>query len=163
MQEESSQRTVALMVRAVLLTGEILKQAMMAYINEHDRQTLHNKDNEKHGKMSVKDLMGKDQGANTMDINNGNIRDFDRIAGKYNIDYAVKKIRSEQPPKYVVFFKGRDADVISRAFKDFCDLNEKRSKRPSLMATLEKFSERIPKPLTHERVREKHKEKEASL
>ena len=47
---------------------------------------------ESHGKMSVRELMGKDQGANTMDINNGNIRDFDRMAAKYNIDYAIKRI-----------------------------------------------------------------------
>ncbi len=163
MQEESSQRTVALVVRAMFLTEEILKQAMMAYINDHNRRLLHSKDHEKHGKISVKALMGKDQGANTMDINNGNIRDFDRVAGKYNIDYAVKKDRSENPPKYVVFFKGRDADVISRAFKDFCDLNERKSRRPSLMKILEKASRMIPEIAGHERVREKHKEKEASL
>lgn len=161
MQEESSQKTVALVVRAARLTEEILKRAIIAYLRDQAKMEV----SEPHGKMSVKELMGKDQGANTMDINNGNIRDFDRMAAKYNIDYAIKKDRSENPPKYVVFFKGRDADVIARAFKDYCDLNEKRSRRPSVREKLNKFKAISTMGLDKERVREKKldKDKEASL
>ena len=161
MQEESTQRTIALVVRTAKLTEEILKRMIMAYINDLAYEDVP----EKHGKMSVRDLMGKDQGANTMDINNGNIRDFDRVAAKYNIDYAIKKDKSESPPKYVVFFKGRDADVISAAFKDFLNLEEKKSKRPSLRQKLQRFRSIVPIGLDKERVREKKidKDKEASL
>ncbi len=65
----------------------------------------------------------------------------------------------------MVFFKGRDADVISRAFKDYCDLNEKKSKRPSVREKLKKFREIASAGLDKERVREKKldKDKEASL
>ncbi len=92
MQEESSQKTVALVVRAARLTEEILKRAIIAYLRDQANMEV----SEPHGKMSVKELMGKDQGANTMDINNGNIRDFDRMAAK-----IVKR------PKY-----GRNKNVI---------------------------------------------------
>ena len=161
MQEESTQRTIALVVRTAKLTEEILKRMIMAYINDLAYEDVP----EKHGKMSVRDLMGKDQGANTMDINNGDIRDFDRVAAKYNIDYAIKKDKSERPPKYVVFFKGRDADVISAAFKDFLNLEEKKSKRPSLRQKLQRFRSIVPIGPDKERVREKKidKDKEASL
>ena len=161
MQEETSQRTVALVVRAAMLTEEILKRAIMAYLRDQANVPVP----EKHGKMSVKELMGKDQGGNTMDINNGNIRDFDRMAAKYNIDYAIKKDKSEKPPKYVVFFKGRDADVIAAAFKDFCDLNEKKSRRPSIRKKLEKIRSHISLGLDKERTREKKidKDREAAL
>ena len=159
MQEESTQRTIALVVRTAKLTEEILKRMIMAYLNDLAYEDVP----EKHGKMSVRDLMGKDQGANTMDINNGNIRDFDRVAAKYNIDYAIKKDKSENPPKYVVFFKGRDADVISAAFKDFLNLEEKKSKRQSLRQKLQHFRSILPMGLDKERVREKKIDKEASL
>ena len=159
MQEESTQRTIALVVRTAKLTEEILKRMIMAYLNNLAYEDVP----EKHGKMSVKDLMEKDQGANTMDINNGNIRDFDRVAAKYNIDYAIKKDKSESPPKYVVFFKGRDADVISAAFKDFLNLEEKKSKRPSLRQKLQHFRSILPMGHDKERVREKKIDKEASL
>ena len=161
MQEESSQRTVALVIRTAKLTVNILKRAIMAYLREMENIL----ETERHGKMSVRELMGLDQGANTIDVNNGNIRDFDRMAAKYNIDYAIKKDKSVVPPKYVVFFKGRDADVIAKAFKEFCDLNEKKSKRPSLRQKLEKFRTIVPLGLDQEKVREKKidRNKEASL
>ena len=33
------------------------------------------------------------------------------------MDYAVKKDRSTSPPKYMIFFKGRDADAITAAYQ----------------------------------------------
>ena len=46
-----------------------------------------------------------------------NIKDFEGTAKKYGIDFALKKDISENPPRYLVFFKGRDADVMEAAFK----------------------------------------------
>ena len=34
-------------------------------------------------------------------------------------DYAVKKDRSSSPPKYLIFFKGRDADALTAAFTEY--------------------------------------------
>ena len=31
----------------------------------------------------------------------------------------MKKDKTTEPPKYMVFFKGKDADVITQAFKEF--------------------------------------------
>ena len=154
-QEESTQRTVALMIRTTRLTESVLKKAMIMYLREADKRPG------KHGKISVRELLGKDQGANTMEINNANIRAFNRVASKYNIDYAIQKDKTQDPPKYIVFFKGRDGDVIARAFKDFCDLNEKQKNRVSLKERLKKFMEaRIERP---ERERKKEKDREESL
>ena len=72
-QEESTQRTVALMIRTSRLTESILKKAMIMYLREANNRP------ERHGKISVRKLLGKDQGANTMEINNANIRAFSRI------------------------------------------------------------------------------------
>ena len=91
---------------------------------------------------------------------------FDFIYGDGRpLPRSIKKDRSENPPKYVVFFKGRDADVIARAFKDYCDLNEKRSRRPSVREKLNKFKAISTMGLDKEKVREKKldKDKEASL
>ena len=154
-QEESTQKTVALMIRTTRLTESVLKKAMIIYLNHQKNKP------EKHGKISVRELLGKDQGANTMEINNANIRAFNRVASKYNIDYAIQKDKTQDPPKYIVFFKGRDGDVIARAFKDFCDLNEKQKNRVSLKERLKKFMEaRIERP---ERERKKEKDREESL
>ncbi len=161
MQEEASQRTVSLVVKAAKLTEEVLRRALVAYLNGQARKIVP----EKHGQMTVKELLQKDQGANTYEINTGNIRYFNRVASKYNIDYAIQKDKSQNPPKYVLFFKARDQDVIVRAFKDYCDLNERKSERPSLRAKLDRIIARKPKSQDKERTRTKdlNKEKEASL
>ena len=161
MQEESSQRTVALIIRAAKLTEENLRKAILSYLRDLSNRKIP----EKHGKMSVRDLVGKGQGADTMEINNGNIRDFDRVAAKYNIDYAVKKVKTKAEQKYLVFFKGRDKDVIAQAFKDFCGINEKKSRRPSVRQQLRKSRPIAAPALDMEKDREKKlsKDKEASL
>ena len=44
---------------------------------------------------------------------------FERTASKYGLDFALKKDVSVEPPSYLVFFKGRDVDVMTAAFKEF--------------------------------------------
>ena len=41
-----------------------------------------------------------------------NIKAFESTAKKYGIDFALKKDSTETPPRYLVFFKGRDADAL---------------------------------------------------
>ena len=53
----------------------------------------------------MKQLIGQNQGVSNIEINDPSIRDFERIARKYGVDYAVKKVRSTSPPKYLIFFK----------------------------------------------------------
>ena len=44
------------------------------------------------------------------------------MARKYRIDYAVKKDKSVDPPKYFVFFKSRDQDAMTMAFKGYAGM-----------------------------------------
>ena len=62
------------------------------------------------------------------------------MARKYNVDFAVKKDKTVEPPKYMVFFKGEDADVITQAFKEFVKVNEKKHGRVSVREKLAEFS-----------------------
>ena len=47
----------------------------------------------------------KGSGASTIEINDPSIKDFERIARKYGVDYAIKKCKGDKP-KYMVFFRG---------------------------------------------------------
>ena len=57
----------------------------------------------------------------------------------------MKKDRSASPPKYLIFFKGRDADALTAAFTEYN--RQKKSKRrrkpsaPSVLAKLAQFKE----------------------
>ena len=58
---------------------------------------------------------GQNQGVSNIEINDPSIRDFERIARKYGVDYAVKKDRSTSPPKYLIFFKAVSYTHLDRA------------------------------------------------
>ena len=92
----------------------------------------------------MKQLIGQNQGVSNIEINDPSIRDFERIARKYGVDYAVKKDRSTSPPKYLIFFKARDADALTAAFTEYTGKKVKKAEkteRPSVLAKLAQFKE----------------------
>ena len=54
--------------------------------------------------------MKQNAGFPTSRSTDSNIKAFESTAKKYNIDFSLKKVKGEQT-RYLVFFKGRDADV----------------------------------------------------
>lgn len=105
----------------------------------------------------MRKLLGKNQGTNTMEITENNIKSFERVAKKYNVDFAVKKDKTTDPPKYVVFFKGRDADVIVMAFKEYVHENEKNKNRELVRDRLNRYKELLMQNMNKERQREKNR------
>ena len=139
MQEEVESRTLTLAVNGTKFTGRMLKAAVtkfMAYRRSHKAANVHPK-----GKQTVKQLTRQGQGVNTMEIADENLRQFERIARKYGVDYAVRRDKDAEPPRFLLFFKGRDADAITAAFKEFMTARERKSERPS---ALQKLRELVP-------------------
>ena len=151
MQEEVENRTLTLVVSGTKFTGRLFKAAISKYM-AHRREKKLNKQRGRDspvtpkGKQTVKQLIGQNQGVSNIEINDPSIRDFERIARKYGVDYAVKKDRSTSPPKYLIFFKGRDADALTAAFSEYTQKKVKkadRSERPSVLEKLAQFKELV--------------------
>lgn len=122
MQEEIENRTVTLIISAVKLTARELKAGMDKYLSEKKSKAMEKAraaPEKPSGKQTVKQLIGQNQGVSNIEITNSNIKGFERIARKYGVDFAVKKDHSVSPPKYFVFFKARDADALTAAFKEY--------------------------------------------
>ena len=167
MQEEVTQKTIALVIKTAKLDVNVLKAAMRMYLN-YRRQ----KAQKTQGKTSVKKLVGEGVGVSSIEVTDGNIKSFERVARKYkidlsvnkhNVDFAVKKDKTTNPPKYVVFFKGRDADAVAQAFKEFVYGNEKRKGRTSVREKLKRFRDAVSQNKNRERSREKNKDRGQSL
>ena len=158
MQEEVTQKTIALVIKTAKLDANVLKAAMRMYLN-HRRQKSQNM----HGKTSVKKLVGEGVGVSSIEVTDSNIKAFERVARKYNVDFAVKKDKTCEPPKYLVFFKGRDADAVAQAFKEFVYGNEKKNSRTSVRQKLKHFRDVVSKDQNKERSREKNKDRGQSL
>lgn len=159
MQEETTQKTIAFTIKATKLTASVLKQVLKMYL-EHQKQ----KKNEPiHGKQSVKEIVGQNSGVSSIEVTDSNIKSFERVARKYNVDFAVKKDKTSEPPKYLVFFKGRDADVLTQAFKEFVHGNEKKKQRVSVQEKLAQFKKTLGKDNNREHAREHKKDRGQSL
>ena len=78
-----------------------------------------------------------------IEITDKNIKDFDRVARKYGVDYAVKKDKTVSPPKYLVFFKARDADALTAAFKEYTAATMEKKDRSSVLEKLAHFKSLI--------------------
>jgi len=122
MQEEVEQRTVTLIVSTTKLTANVMKNAVSKYL-AHQKEKHHEKQAsgpvKPTGKQTVKELVGQNQGVSNIEVSTSGIRDFERIARKYGVDYAIKKDKSGDIPKYLVFFKARDGDALTAAFSEY--------------------------------------------
>lgn len=159
LQEDIEQRSVTLAINTSKLTGRVLKDAIVKFL-AHQQAARASKaysraDVRPKGKQTVKQLVGQNQGVANIEINDKNIRDFDRVARKYGVDYAIKKDRTTSPPKYLVFFKARDADALTAAFKDYTADTVRKQNRPSILQKLHSFTS-----LVREQTKEKKKELE---
>ena len=144
MQEEVENRTVTLMVSSSKLTGRMLRDAIakyMAYRKEKKLQHQQEGPVIPHGKQTVKQLIGQNQGVSNIELVDSSTKEFERIARKYGVDYAVKKDRSCDPPKYLIFFKGRDADALTAAFTEYSAKKIRKEERPSVIEKLNHFKE----------------------
>ena len=95
------------------------------------------------GKQSVKELIGQNQGVSNIDIAKTDLRGFEGIARKYGVDYAVRKDKSVDPPKYLVFFKARDADAMTAAFNEYSAKVMNRSRKPSVLKELKSIAAKL--------------------
>ena len=158
MKEEVENRTVNLMISTSKLTGRTLVAAFRKYCQHRARVKGCKAAEGDHGKMTVEKLIHKDQGAQQIDIAKSGIRDFERVLNKYGVDYAIRKDVSKEPPRFMVFFKAKDADVLTAAFKEYSVKLACKEKRPSVLkalAHLKELAKSIPS-----RVREKNQERE---
>ena len=156
MQEEVENRSVALVISGTKLPARPLKSAILKYLAWRKNKKVKEPAIPR-GKQSVKNLAKQDQGLSNIEVTDKNIKSFERVAKKYGVDFAIKKDKSVSPPKYLVFFKGRDADAITSAFTEFTAKTLKKAERPSVLAQLKKFTQLVKNTIT-DRVKSKSKE-----
>ena len=157
MQEEVTQRTVTLCVEATKLSAGMLQQAMKKVLDEMQKGVTGHKTKLHHGKQTLRQLMKHNTGVSNIEITDQNIRAFSVTAKKYGIDFALKKDTSGDIPRYLVFFKGRDADVI---FREFSAKNLEKEKKPSIRKELEQAKQQSK---AQHRQREKVKTKDRGV
>ena len=161
MQEEVTRKTVALSVETGKITAHVLQKAMKKVLE--DMEKAKNQPRLHHGKQTLRQLMKHNTGVSNIEITDQNIRAFSSTAKKYGLDFALKKDTSGEHTRYLVFFKGRDADVITAAFREFSAKNLDRDKERSVRRRLEKAQEQSKQQHKEHERGEKVKARERSV
>jgi len=121
MQEEVTQKTIALSMKTGKLTAQALQAALKKYLQHRAKgPKLH------HGKQSLTNI----------EVTEANIGAFKPCAKKYGVDFTLRKDKTTQPPHYIVIFKAKDADNLEQAFREFTAKTLSKEQRPSIRKVL---------------------------
>lgn len=146
MQEEVNEKTISLCIKGGKITAQILKAALIKLLAEMDKKKQQEKGKsqcKRTGKQSIKSLQKSGAQITNIVVTDNNIKSFDRVARKYGIDYSLKKVEQEGKSEYLVFFKAKDVDVMTAAFKEYTSETLKKQKRESVRQKLEKVKEEL--------------------
>ncbi len=181
MQEEVNEKTISLCVQCSRMTASVLKAVMRKSLNDLDRkkqkhdqikqaekkgqanekgrrkEQLRQEKKTPKGKQTMQNLMAKGAQLTNILITDDNIKSFDRIARKYGIDYSLKRDNSVTPPKYLVFFRAKDVDVMTAAFREYTGVTMNKAKKPSVRKKLQQTIQRLAKH--RERIKTRQKDR----
>jgi len=163
MQDEVNTKVIALVIKGGRISAEVLEKALKKFVEEIEKaQKQASRPKTYRCKQSIKHLVEQNAAISNIEVTDGNIKSFEHTARKYGIDYALKKDTSEQPPRYLVFFKGRDVDVMTQAFKEFSARTIKQKEKPSLRQKLSRQRDQS-KSQHREQVKVKSKDRGVEL
>lgn len=149
--EEISRSTIAISVRASKLTARGLAYAL----GEAAKKIR--KSQAPHGKQTVKQLLRQVGETSAIDLP-GRAKDFDRVARRWGVDYAIKRV---EKGKYLLFFKAKQADAITGCFSEYSRrmMNRGRDRRVPLREQLKRVQELVRnQPRQKERTKEAERE-----
>ena len=153
MQEEVTGKAVALIIDGAKMSEQVLEKALQKFL-----EAQKNKSPKMHrGKQTLKQLAGQNAGLANIEISDKNIKAFTQVAKKYHVDFALKKDTAADHPRYLVFFKSRDADAITAAFQEFTakKVLRKPSIRKRLALAKEQARQQEPRQLDREKAKVK--------
>ncbi|MEM1486392.1 PcfB family protein (plasmid) [Oscillospiraceae bacterium PP1C4] len=129
MQEETARGVIGIGVKTLKFTGEVLQQVIREYLKKFKTNYR--------GKMSLNQLTKQNGKLTSIDVNDKNIIQFNKIAKKYHVNYSVMK---GQQDRHVVFFKANDVELMDAAFKEYAS-KKLEPEKPSIREKLKEFKE----------------------
>lgn len=135
--EEISRSTIAISVRASKLTARGLAYVLGAAARKIRKAQRAGQAPQ--GKQSVKQLLRHGGEASAIDLP-GKARDFDRVARRWGVDYAIKRVEKD---KYLLLFKAKQADAITGCFSEYSRrvLNRGKNRRVPVREQLKRAQE----------------------
>ena len=119
MQEDIEHRAVTLAINTGKMTGRTFRNALAKLLHFLKNKHQQHKQVKPCGKQSVKKLIGQNQGVSRVNLSHDDdVKQFELVARKYGVDYAITKVKGEKP-RYLIFFKARDNDALTAALEEY--------------------------------------------
>ena len=161
MQDEINEKCVMVTVNAAKMTTKALADALTRIVQDLEERGNVNRARDGtpatyRGKVLVRDL-AKEGELSSIEITDGNIRSFEKHARKYGVTYALKKDRTREPPRYMVFFKAKEISQMEAAFKEYTGWQMKKqgAAKPSVLRKLQEKVALAAKMAQKEKVKER--------
>ena len=151
--ESGTKKTIDIALRSEKITADVLKTALQEFLSGKA---------EKKGRMTYRQLQEKSiSKLDSVEISDDNIGDFLSTARKYDIDYALKKDKSSEPPVYHVFFSAAKTEDFRKAFTEYLgkDTGSTKQRGEFTREEMQKSAERAARKPRKQRKREKTREK----
>ena len=151
--EDISRRTIALSIRTGKLTARTLAWALRAAGRKIQKERQAHKT--PHGRQTVLQLMKQGEATNSLPVEAP--REFDRVARRWNVDYAFFK---NGEGKYLLFFKSKQADAITACFGEYSRrvMDRPRARRVPILARMKRAGELLRQRPQKERAKEAERE-----
>lgn len=140
MQEDIEHRAVTLAMNVSKMTGRTFRNALVKLLHFLKNKHQQHKQVKPCGKQSVKKLIGQNQGVSRVDLSHDDdVKQFEHVARKYGVDYAITKVKGEKP-RYLIFFKTRDNDALTAALEEYTAQRVRGKDKASLHSKLQQPS-----------------------
>ena len=148
MQEEVNEKTISLCIKGGKITAKILKAALIKLLAEMDKKKKQQEKGKgqckRTGRQSIKSLQRSGAQITNIVVTDNNIKSFDRVARKWNVDYAFYQT---EPGKYLLFFKSGQADAMTACFSEYSRkvLDKAKSRQPTIPEQMKQAEQQLAK------------------
>ena len=159
MQDEINEKVIGIIAQAGKLTADVVQQAIQKTLTELQKsgQQLNKTPTVKHGEQTMKQLAAQNAGLSSVELTDPKLQLLKRELKKSGVDFSPVKAGKG---KYVLFFKGRDADAITHAFNQYSQKIVKQAQKPSIRKLLSSMKDAAAK-LNAQRDKVKNKDRGA--
>lgn len=145
MQEEITNRTIALSIRGAEMSFHTMQRAVQAALREMEKGTRKQKTRSQDNvllkkKQTLKSLMQSGDSLSSEEISKDMLKPLRRIARKYHVQYSVVKEKGSDPPHYLAFFRTKDTEAAQAAFNEFSRTKFKITEPGSIRENLERIT-----------------------
>lgn len=134
-QDESTQKTIAISLNALRFSGHMLQQGIRLLLQQKEHGI-------KAKKQTLRSLIKKGEKLTNLDLRANTIKDFVKIAKNYQVAFSVMKGEKDENglTNFVIFFRADDVERMDAALKQYAQKTLSPEK-PSILDKLQQARE----------------------